>query len=63
MKAIKQILMFLCVVIALVLVAPIAMCTKESRQQWIACVQQLQWGLVLLAQAARNQYRTLTNNW
>jgi len=63
MKSVKQILVFLLVCIALVLVAPIAMCTKKSRHEWLACVQQLQRSLVLLAQAARNQYRTLTNNW
>lgn len=63
MKSVKQTLVFLFVCIALVLIAPVAICTKKSRHEWLACVQQLQWSLVLLAQAVKNHYRTLTNTW
>jgi len=63
MNIIKQILMIQLICIALVLIAPIAMCTKQSRQEWLACAHKVQWTGVLTIQAIKNQYRTLTNTW
>lgn len=63
MKILKQILMIQLATILLVVLIPFLPLSKQLRQEWIGVAHQIHWAGVLVVQAIKNEYRTLTNTW